>query len=195
MTVRLVSQQGTESTDPAFTREVLGSGVAHLERCYQCQACSSGCPVAYAFDYAPHQLLRMVQLGLKERVLDSTTYWLCASCETCATRCPNDIEIVQIMDTLRHIALREGRTQQTGLPLFHRTFLSTIKSNGKVHELLLILRYMLISRDIFKLNELPSNIKMGLNMFTRGKLAILPAKIKGTANIKRIFQQTEKKNG
>jgi len=137
----------------------------------------------------------MVQLGLKERVLDSTTYWLCASCETCATRCPNDIEIVQIMDTLRHIALREGRTQQTGLPLFHRTFLSGIKSNGKLHELTLILRYMLISRDIFKVNELPDNIKMGLNMFTRGKLAILPDKIKGMANIKRIFQQTEKKNG
>jgi hypothetical protein len=54
---------------------------------------------------------------------------------------------------------------------------------------------MLISRDIFKLNELPSNMKMGINMFSRGKLGIMPAKIKGRANIKRIFQQTEKKNG
>jgi len=195
MTVRLVSQQGTESADPAFTREVLGAGAALLERCYQCQACSSGCPVAYAFDYAPHQLLRMVQLGLKERVLDSKTYWLCASCETCATRCPNDIEIVQVMDTLRHVALREGRTQQTGLPLFHETFLGGVKGNGKLFELGLILRYMLISRDIFKLSEIPSNIKLGANMFTRGKLAILPDRIKGIANVKRIFQQTERKNG
>jgi len=195
MTVRLVTQQGTESADPAFTREVLGTSHANLERCYQCMACSSGCPVAYAFDYAPHQLLRMVQLGLKDRVLDSTTYWLCASCETCATRCPNDIPIVQVMDTLRHIALREGRTQQTGLPLFHETFLSGVKSNGKVFELMLILRYMLMSKDIFKLGELPKNIKMGIDMFTRGKLAILPDRIKGLANIKRIFQQTERENG
>ncbi len=194
MTVRLVSRQGMESADPAFTREVLDASRANLERCYQCQACSSGCPVAYAFDYAPHQLLRMVQLGFKERVLDSTTYWLCASCETCATRCPNDIEIVQVMDTLRHIALREGRTQRTGLPLFHNTFLSGVRSNGKVYELMLILRYMLISRDIFKLGELPGNIKMGIGMFTRGKLAVLPARIKGLANIKRIFQQTEGEN-
>lgn len=195
MTVRLVSEQGTENADPAFVREVLGTSAGHLERCYQCQACSSGCPVAFAFDYAPHQLLRMVQLGLKDRVLDSQTYWLCASCETCATRCPNDIQIVQVMDTLRHIALREGRTQQTGLPLFHDTFLSGVRSNGKVFELMLILRYMLISRDIFKLSELPGNMKMGIDMFTRGKLAILPARIKGLANIKRIFQQTERKNG
>ena len=195
MTVRLVSQQGTESADPAFTREVLDTSRANLERCYQCQACSSGCPVAYAFDYAPHQLLRMVQLGLKDRVLESKTYWLCASCETCATRCPNDIEIVQVMDTLRHIAFREGRTQRTGLPLFHNTFLSGVRSNGKVYELMLILRYMLISRDIFKPSELPGNMKMGIDMFTRGKLAVLPSRIKGLANIKRIFQQTERKNG
>jgi len=195
MTVRLVSEQGLESADPAFTREVLGDGKAHLERCYQCQACSSGCPVAYVFDYAPHQLLRMVQLGFKDRVLDSKTYWLCASCETCATRCPNDIEIVQIMDTLRHIAFKEGRTLQTPLPLFHRTFLSGIRSNGKLFELMLILRYMLTSGDIFKLSELPNNVKMGFNMFTRGKLSILPDRIKGMANIKRIFQQTERKNG
>jgi heterodisulfide reductase subunit C len=195
MTVRLVSEQGTESTDLAFTREVLGASTSHLERCYQCQACSSGCPFAYIFDYAPHQLLRMVQLGLKDRVMQSKTYWLCASCETCATRCPNDIEIVQVMDTLRHIAFREGYTEQTPLPLFHRTFLGGVKSYGKLFELMLILRYMLTSRDIFKLNELPGNMKMGYNMFSRGKLAVTPDKIKGMANIKRIFQQTEKKNG
>ena len=195
MTVRLVSQQGTENADPAFAREVMGTSAAHLERCYQCQACSSGCPVAYAFDYAPHQILRMVQLGLKDRVLDSKTYWLCASCETCATRCPNDIEIVQVMDTLRHIAIREGRTKQTGLPMFHDTFLGTVKGNGKVHELMLIMKYMISSGDLFKISDLPQNIKLGANMFLKGKLAILPDKIKGVANIKRIFQQTERKNG
>ena len=195
MTVRLISEQGTEEADPAFTREVLGTGDAHLERCYQCQACSSGCPVAYVFDYAPHQLLRMVQLGLKDRVLNSKTYWLCASCETCATRCPNDIEIVQVMDRLRHIALKEGRTGQTGLPMFHDMFLGTVKGNGKVHELMLIMRYMITSKDIFKIGDLPQNIKMGANMFLRGKLAILPDRIKDIANIRRIFHQTEIKNG
>ena len=195
MTVSLTSEQGKETADREFIREVMERSQAHLERCYQCQACSSGCPVAFAFDYAPHQILRMTQLGLKDHVLNSTTVWLCASCETCATRCPNDIEIVRVMDVLRSIALREGRTKQTGLFLFHDTFLNDVKSYGKLHELTLIIRYMLTSGDLFKPREIPSNIKLGTNMFLRGKLAILPDKIKGMSNIKHIFQQTERKNG
>jgi heterodisulfide reductase subunit C len=94
MTVQLITEKGKEKCDPAFTKEVMERSHSHLERCYQCIACSSGCPGAYQMDYPPHQLLRMVQLGLKDRVLDSNTFWICLSCETCATRCPNDIEIV-----------------------------------------------------------------------------------------------------
>ena len=193
MTVRLASEKGKETGDRPFAEEVKEKSQAHLERCYQCVACSSGCPIAFAMDYAPHQILRMTQLGLKDRVLNSTTIWLCASCETCATRCPNDIEIVKVMDTLRHIALAEGRTEQTRLPLFHNTFLDGIKSNGKIHELMLIMRYMLSSGDIFKFQDLLNNITLGAKMFLKGKLAILPSKIKGAGEVKRIFQLTEKK--
>ena len=28
--------------------------------CFQCQKCASGCPVAYAMDFTPPQLLRMI---------------------------------------------------------------------------------------------------------------------------------------
>ena len=191
MTIRLASREGKESCDLSFAQEVKEKSQAHLERCYQCLACSSGCPVAYAMDYAPNQLIRMVQLGLKDRVLNSSTIWLCASCETCATRCPNDIEIVRVMDILREIALREGRTQTTKLPLFHSTFLSGIKSLGKVHELSLILFYMLKSGDIFKFKDLFNYMILGLKMFLKGKLVIPPSRIKGVGEVKRIFQLTE----
>ena len=192
MTIRLASEKGKESGDLSFAQEVKEKSQAHLERCYQCVACSSGCPVAYAMDYAPHQILRMAQFGLKDRVLDSTTIWLCASCETCATRCPNEIEIVQVMDTLRAIALREGRTQQTKLPLFHSAFLGGIKSNGKIHELMLILRYTFASGNIFKIKNLLKDAVLGAKMFLRGRLAIFPDRIKGVAEVKRIFKLTER---
>ncbi len=194
MTIRLASEKGKESGNPSFAQEVKEKSQAHLERCYQCVACSSGCPVAFAMDYAPHQILRMTQLGLKDMVLDSTTIWLCASCETCATRCPNDIDIVKVMDTLRQTALSEGRTQQTKVPLFHATFLDVIKSKGKIHELTLILRYTLTSGDIMKVKKLSKDALMGAKMFAKGKLIVLPTKIKGLGQIKRIFQQTEKTN-
>ena len=190
MTIRLASQKGREECNLSFAQEVKEKSQAHLERCYQCIACSSGCPVAYAMDYPPHQILRMTQFGLKDRVINSSTIWLCASCETCATRCPNDIDIVRVMDILREIALREGRTQETKLPLFHATFLSGIKGKGKVHELSLILRYTLTSGDIFKFKKLFSDMILGLKMFLKGKLAILPRKIKRLEQVKRIFQLT-----
>ena len=192
MTICFVSEKGKEICDIPFAQEVKGKSQAHLERCYQCVACSAGCPVAFAMDYAPHQILRMTQLGLKDQVLDSTTIWLCASCETCATRCPNEIEIVQVMDTLRHLALAEGRTEQTKLPLFHNTFLNGIRSNGRIHELMLILRYTLTSGNIMKVKTLSKDALMGAKMFAKGKLVIRPHRIKGVGEVKRIFQLTEK---
>ena len=195
MTLRLVSDTKREERDFSFAREVKEKSQSHLERCYQCVACSSGCPVAYVMDYAPHQIIRMAQLGLKDKVLDSTTYWLCASCETCATRCPNEIEIVRFMDILREIALKEGRTGQTPLPLFHDTFLGGIRSYGKTFEMGLILRYMLKSGEVFNLKEMLAYIPLGINMFLKGKLAMLPDKIKGAADVKRLFRAAEKENG
>ena len=67
-----------------------------------------------------------------------------------------------------------------------------VKFGGKTYELGLILFYMIKSGDLFKLNLLPGNIKLGLNMFTRGKLAIIPPRIKGKAEIKRIFELSKK---
>jgi heterodisulfide reductase subunit C2 len=192
MTVQLITEKSKEKCDPAFTKEVMERSHSHLERCYQCIACSSGCPGAYQMDYPPHQLLRMVQLGLKDKVLDSNTFWICLSCETCATRCPNEIEIVLVMDTLREIALKEGRKGTTKLPLFHTTFLNMVKMFGKVYELGLILVYTIFSGNILKLKGLMRDAVLGVKMFMRGKLAILPPKVKGKAQIKRIFQLSSK---
>lgn len=194
MTIRLASDTGKETCDLSFAREIKEKSQANLERCYQCIACSSGCPVAFAMDYTPHQIIRMAQLGLKDRVLDSATIWLCASCHTCATRCPNDIDIVKFMDTLRIIALKQGRTRNTNLPLFHATFLDGIKSRGRVNELTLILRYTLASGDIFKFRNLFKNIILGAQMFLKGKLVVFSSKVKGLDEVKHIFQSTVKDN-
>jgi heterodisulfide reductase subunit C len=194
MTIRLASDMGRETCDLSFAREIKEKSQTHLERCYQCAACSSGCPVAFGMDYSPHQIIRMAQLGLKERVLDSTTIWLCASCHTCAARCPNDIDIVKFMDTLRTTSLRLGRTQRTSLPLFHATFLDGIESRGRVHELTLIIRYTLASGDIFKFKNLFKDMILGLKMFIKGKLVVFSSKIKGLDEVKRIFQSTKRDN-
>jgi len=108
-------------------------------RCYYCQKCSIGCPTAFAMDYQPAQILKMVQLGQKEALLKSSAIWLCIGCETCGARCPNDIRINNVMDVLKEIALEEGiKPAEKTVYALHRSFLDSIKIFGRVHELTML---------------------------------------------------------
>ena len=79
--------------NPKFKYELSKvQGSEKILQCFQCGTCTSDCPIAKFSDtYRPRQIIRMAQLGLKERVLKSETLWLCASCFTCTDRCPQDI--------------------------------------------------------------------------------------------------------
>jgi heterodisulfide reductase subunit C len=78
-----------------------------LLACYQCGKCSAGCPAAFAMDVLPSQVIRLVQLGLVEEVLNSKTPWFCAACQTCYARCPKGVDLSRIMEAIREIALQE----------------------------------------------------------------------------------------
>jgi heterodisulfide reductase subunit C len=54
----------------------------------------------------------MTQLGLRERVLRSDTLWLCAACFTCTDRCPQDVEVANVIRVLRNLAAQEGYMPQ-----------------------------------------------------------------------------------
>jgi heterodisulfide reductase subunit C len=76
--------------------------------CYQCGKCSAGCPMAALMDVAPHQVLRLVQLGSPEEAERCRAIWLCASCHTCASRCPRGVDLSRVMEALRVVLLRSG---------------------------------------------------------------------------------------
>ncbi|MGD2039607.1 MAG: 4Fe-4S dicluster domain-containing protein [Anaerolineae bacterium] len=78
-----------------------------LMACYQCGKCAAGCPVAFAMDMLPSQVIRYAQLGLVDKLLESKTIWLCAACQTCYTRCPKGIDLSRIMEALREIVMYE----------------------------------------------------------------------------------------
>jgi heterodisulfide reductase subunit C len=79
----------------------------NLFACYQCGNCTAGCPVSFAMDLGPHQVIRYTLLGLESEVLESNTFWICASCLQCTSRCPKGLDIARIMDALRVILLRK----------------------------------------------------------------------------------------
>ena len=166
----------------SFLSEVARVSGVSLQACYQCQKCSAGCPVADAMDLLPNQVLRHIQYGHRERVLGSKTIWICASCYTCSVRCPNDVDIAKIMDTLRHLAIRSGsKPGEKDIRIFHSLFLEEIKSKGRIHELSLILKFKSKTRDFLK------DAGLGWKMFRLGKIKLFPSSSRGGREIKEIF--------
>ena len=171
----------------SFLSEIVQATGESLQACYQCQKCSAGCPVVEAMDLLPNQVLRHIQYGNREKVLGSKTIWICASCYTCSVRCPNDIDIAKIMDTLRHMAIHSKVSPgEKDIPLFHSVFLDEIRSKGRIHELSLILKFKLKTRDFFK------DAGLGWKMFRLGKIKLLPSTFSGGKEIKEIFNLFEK---
>jgi heterodisulfide reductase subunit D len=95
--------------------------LAKLRRCIQCGTCSATCPTAYAMDYSPRQVWRMVQLGLRDEVLNSSTFWLCTTCKACQVRCPRGIDLMDVMIALKEYAFGKDVNVPEGMKTFGDT--------------------------------------------------------------------------
>jgi len=84
-------------------------GGERMMMCFQCGTCTADCPISrFSDSYRPRKILRMAQLGLKEKVLSSDQLWLCAACYTCVDHCPQDVEISSVIRALKNMAVKEG---------------------------------------------------------------------------------------
>lgn len=180
---------GTDiSPSSDFLKEAEAETGANISACYGCKKCSNGCPVTFAMDFHPYQVVRYVQFGLIDRLTDSSTIWVCASCQTCLTRCPNDVDIPRLMDYLKEKVVKENLTAAQKKSLtFHQTFLNQVKARGRVHEGDLMTRYMLKTGDIFRPGEAVKNGLFGLAMFRRGRLKLWPRGTKDRKWLKELF--------
>ena len=101
-------------------------------------------------EYNPNKVIKMIQNGQREKVLNSSTIWLCLSCETCITRCPNQVDIARMMDVLRQMAIEEGiGAREKNVLKFHEAFLAGIQRGGRINEPMMMAQYKLKSLDLF----------------------------------------------
>jgi heterodisulfide reductase subunit C len=91
-----------------FVKKVEAISGQSLLACNQCGKCSAGCPMSFAMDSLPNQIIRLAQLGLEEDIARSNTVWICASCFTCTVRCPRGVDLGRVMEALRLITLRKN---------------------------------------------------------------------------------------
>ena len=112
-----------EPLEPSFSLAERLAGLTSVSACYQCKKCSAGCPLTFAMDFYPDQVIRLALLGQEAQVLGCRTIWVCSSCETCTTRCPNNIDIAGVMDWLKEAAISSGQASpQPQVTRFHQTF-------------------------------------------------------------------------
>ena len=153
-----------------------------IQLCYHCHKCTAGCPVAGEMELGPDRILRMVQLGEVDKLLQSKDIWVCVGCETCGARCPNEINAARVLGALREIAFAENAAiSEPGAVKFHRLFLGLVQRTGRMHEISLLALHKLWTLNLFA--DLPA----GARLFLMGKVPLLPSLIKGNAEINRIF--------
>jgi heterodisulfide reductase subunit C len=102
--------------NPDFAKEIAEAGGEEVKMCFQCGTCTAGCPSGRQTSYRVRKLMRMAQLGMKEEIVSSEELWQCSTCYTCVERCPRQVPVVDIVVSLRNIAVAEGhmRPQHKG---------------------------------------------------------------------------------
>jgi heterodisulfide reductase subunit C2 len=170
-----------------FRNRILSISGEDASKCVQCGKCTAGCPISPEMDVQPNQVLRLIQVNDPGALLRCSTIWICASCQTCSVRCPEEIDIAKIMDSLRKLALEAKiPVGEEKVVKFDEIFLDSIRKRGRVHELELVMKYNLALLQPFK------DAHLGPVMLARGKLGLLGHRIKELGKIKEIFQNSKR---
>ncbi len=93
--------------EKAFIAKIEEISGENIYSCYQCGKCSAGCVFSDKMDRSVNQLIHLIQIGQKEKVLQANTHWVCSSCLTCSVRCPREIDVAALMEAVREYCLRE----------------------------------------------------------------------------------------
>ena len=93
-----------------------------MELCMQCGNCAATCPLSTGTTTFPRKIYRYLQLGLKDKLLESPEPWLCYYCGDCNTDCPRGAEPAETM-----MATRRWLTTQFDWTGLARLFYSSPK--------------------------------------------------------------------
>jgi heterodisulfide reductase subunit C len=143
-------------------------------RCYQCGNCSAGCPMSGHGDLLPHSIFRLLQMD-SDRPLHAMQPWLCVGCQTCAVRCPQELDLSRVMDYLRAEQVRRGTVPREAkrMAAFNRIFLERILAGGRLSEIELGVYFnMAIRNPLENAAALPG-------LLTRGKFKLPGRAIRG----------------
>lgn len=78
--------------DPNLLVDIKEYGDVNIDACFNCGNCTAICPLSTSETPFPRNNIRMLQLGLTDRLLQSADPWLCYYCGECSQTCPRQAE-------------------------------------------------------------------------------------------------------
>jgi heterodisulfide reductase subunit C len=168
--------------------ELLAAVQEKVLACMQCGTCSGSCANSFAMDLTPRQLWRLAQLGEKEEIFNSKTFYLCSACYYCTLRCPRGLPLTEAMGDLKRLAAAEGINRYKQSANFYRTFMDTVRRYGRVREMEFMNRYFLSMKNPF----FPLGYAaLGLKLMKKGKVPLEIPKLFGKGRFDRLFAKVE----
>jgi quinone-modifying oxidoreductase, subunit QmoC len=176
-----------------FGREVMQvPGCEQLDSCIQCGTCSGVCPLSIYMDYTPRQVMELTRSDFKNEVLRNVTIWLCASCYACTVECPRQIRITDIMYELKQRAIHEGNYPKGfPIPVLAREFSDMVKKNGRITEMLLVMRLFLKTSWLAALG----NWRLGIDLMKTGRFSLATEKIRQREDLSRMLDAVDEEKG
>lgn len=159
-----------------------------IKRCIQCGTCTGSCPVSYAMDISPRQLIALFRAGEIETIMKSRTIWICASCYACTTRCPSGIKVTDIIYALKRTAMENNYISQANhVQILANLFINNLMKYGRLHEGTLIRNYYL-KTSLWRLFKL---IPLAKKLYQTKRLSLFPKRINAYHSLSKIIKKAQ----
>jgi len=158
-----------------------------VQACIQCGTCTGSCPNAFAMDFTPRRLWRMVLMGKTEKIFHSRTFALCSTCYTCTLRCPRGLALTEAMSALKQVAASEALAPYAQSVRFYKSFMESVRRHGRVREMEFMTLYFLSMKNpLTPLQYTP----LGMRLMAKRKISIeIPSK--GKERLEAMFRKAE----
>ena len=180
-----LSSAAVDRTDSA---QIAARAQVNIRDCYQCGKCSAGCPMASGMDAGPREIVHMLQLGLVEDALRAKDPWICAQCMTCSSRCPQQIDVAELMRAVRMVSHERGYRASKESDVFETAFIEGVRGHGRNSETWLAAAYNLRSGHLLQ------DAGNAPKMLSKGLIGLQHENVENREAVRRLVDRCLKKD-
>lgn len=169
--------------DIAACQAIAAEAGVDLKDCYQCGKCTAGCPLAEGMDLMPREVIRYLQLGALDVVLEAKTPWICAQCVVCSSRCPQNVDICSTMRAVRLASKRAGKRPVPEADIFDDEFIANVRAHGVSNE-----QYLAAAYNV-KSGHFMQDADNAVRMLMRGMVGVSIHNIEGRDEVAALIDR------